>query len=85
MKVIFLSTILLVGCSTTPVPVQKVFPDVAPSLMEPAEPLKQIPPSSSSSEVFKIIVENYGQYHELSLKLDQWQRWYIEQKKIYEK
>ena len=37
-----------------------------------------------ASEVIETVVENYGRYNELREKVIGWQRWYLEQKKIFD-
>ena len=37
-----------------------------------------------ASEVVETVVENYGRYNELREKVIGWQRWYLEQKKIFD-
>jgi len=37
-----------------------------------------------ASEVIESVVENYGRYNELREKVIAWQRWYLEQKKIFD-
>ena len=37
-----------------------------------------------ASEVIETVVENYGRYNELREKVIAWQRWYLEQKKIFD-
>jgi hypothetical protein len=37
-----------------------------------------------ASEVVETVVENYGRYNELREKVIGWQKWYLEQKKIFE-
>jgi len=37
-----------------------------------------------ASDVVETVVENYGRYNELREKVIGWQRWYLEQKKIFE-
>ena len=34
--------------------------------------------------MLKTIVHNYTLYHQCSLKVDGWNDWYVEQKKIYD-
>jgi len=75
---------LLVGCSTT-VPVVMKFPDAPPSLKQPCVPLKKIEGESVSIvELHKTVVENYTNYYECSIKVDEWNEWHTKQKKIFE-
>lgn len=75
---------LLVACSTV-VPVKQKFPDAPKSLVEKCEQLKKIEGDRVAiTEMLKVIVQNYGMYYECSAKVDGWNEWYVEQKKIYE-
>jgi hypothetical protein len=83
----YLSLILvvfLVACSTT-VPVKQRFPDVPAALREKCENLKKVEGDKVAiTEMLKVIVQNYGMYYECAAKVDGWQEWYNDQRKIYE-
>jgi hypothetical protein len=84
MKYIFIALLFLVGCSTT-VPVQKKFPNATTELMKKCESLKKIEGDKVAiTDMLKVIVHNYSLYYECSTKVDGWQEWYSEQKKIHE-
>lgn len=70
------------GCTT--VPVTQTFPKANDALMKPAPDLKEIPSGAAASEIFGVVIENYGMYHEVAKELESWQKWYKEQKKIFE-
>jgi hypothetical protein len=74
--------LLVVGCTTVPV-VQK-FPSAPVTLTKPAPVLKETPAGSSASQIFDIVIDNYGTYNEVAAELAGWQQWYIEQKKIFD-
>ena len=40
--------------------------------------------SVSIVELHKTVVENYTSYYECSIKVDEWNEWYVQQKKIFE-
>lgn len=84
MRVLLLS-LLLIGCSTT-VPVKPRFPDAPDVLKEKCERLKTVDANDkvAITEMLKVIVTNYGLYYECSSKVEGWQEWYNNQKKIYE-
>lgn len=85
MRGVLLSAILLTGCATQPVPIKPKFPDAAQSLKAPCPELKEIPPETTKlSEAISIIAQNYGTYQECKLKVELWNEWYTEQKKIYD-
>ena len=75
-------TVLLIGCTT--VPVVQQFPAVPPTLTIPAPTLKETPTGSSASQIFDIVIDNYGTYNEVAARLTGWQQWYEEQKKIFD-
>jgi hypothetical protein len=76
--------LLLAGCSTT-VPIAQKFPNATPELMKSCENLKKVEGDKVAiTEMLKVIVQNYTLYYECSTKVDGWQDWYNEQKKIFE-
>jgi len=80
---IFALAITLAGC--TSVPVKQKFPDAPSALKERCENLKKIEGDKVAiTEMLKVIVQNYTLYYECSTKVDGWNEWYNEQKKIYE-
>lgn len=81
-KLLFLVPVLfLVGCVATPV--HRNFPEVPVELMEACPDLKTVPDTDKLSDVLKVVVDNYGQYHECRLKVDSWIEWYNSQKQIF--
>ena len=79
-----LLALLLAGCSTT-VPVQSKFPNPTPELMKQCESLKKVEGDTVSiTDLLKVVVHNYTLYYECSTKVEGWQEWYNEQKKIHE-
>lgn len=76
--------VLLVGCSTV-VPITPRFPDAISELQEKCEELKKIEGDRITiTDMLKTVVENYSLYYQCSAKVDGWQEWYTQQKKIYE-
>lgn len=79
-----LIALLLAGCSTT-VPVAPKFPNATPELMKKCEDLKKIEGDKVSiTDMLKVVVHNYSLYYECSTKVEGWQEWYTEQKKIHD-
>jgi hypothetical protein len=77
-------SLLLSACSTT-VPVTAKFPQAPGTLVqEPCVDLKKLEDTAKLSDVAKTITVNYSEYYLCAVKLDAWQRWYREQKTIYE-
>ena len=76
--------LLLAGCSTS-IPVTPIFPNATPELMKKCEDLKKIEGDKVAiTDMLKVIVTNYTMYYECSTKVEGWQEWYSEQKKIYD-
>jgi hypothetical protein len=76
--------VFLVGCATS-VPVKQKFPDVPKALIERCENLKKIEGDKVAiTEMLKVVVQNYSMYYECAAKIDGWNDWYQEQKRIYE-
>ena len=74
--------VFLIGCVS--VPVERDWPKVPNELQTPAPELKTTAPNAPASEVFDVVVENYGTYYDIANKLAGWQKWYIDQQKIFE-
>jgi hypothetical protein len=80
--VLLIPIILLAGCLSTPV--KRNFPEVPKELMEACPDLKTVEQTEKLSEVLKVVVDNYGQYHECKIKVDTWMEWYKTQKQIFD-
>jgi hypothetical protein len=79
-----LLTLLITGCSTT-VPVVAKFPDAPPSLKVACSELKKIEGDTVSIvDLHKTVVENYTQYYECATKVEAWNEWHTQQKKIFD-
>ena len=83
---IALTVLMMTGCAMfqKPVPVKRNFPAVPVELMETCPDLKKTESTEKLSEVLKVVVDNYGQYHECKIKVDTWAEWYKTQKDIFE-
>lgn len=75
-------TLLLAGCFHH-APVKRTFPDVPKVLMEQCAELKEAASTEKLSEVLKVVVDNYGEYHKCSGRVEAWQTWYKQQKQIF--
>jgi hypothetical protein len=88
MKVIILSLVLfLSGCALfqKPVPIAPQWPDVPFQLTRKCDELKSLAGEKISiTDMMKVIVENYALHYQCSTKVEGWQEWYEEQRKIYE-
>jgi len=84
-KLLAITSILLItGCSTT-VPVTARFPDAPILILEKCPQLKTIEGESVSIVDFtKTVTLNYTTYYECAVKSDAWIEWYQIQKKIFE-
>lgn len=90
--ILLLLALSLSGCSLMPklTSSKPKFPDPyvdsTTNQMPVCPDLKQVPDGTTSlSEVFKLIVENYTLYYQCSNKVDGWAEWYERMKKEYEK
>ena len=84
MKLLILLLALLLSACTT-VPVTAKFPQAPGSLVqEPCPNLQKLQEEAKLSDVAKIVTVNYTEYYMCAVKLEAWQRWYREQKTIYE-
>jgi hypothetical protein len=85
MKYAVLSLAIFLTACSTPVPVKQKFPDVPQALVEKCENLKKVEGDRVAiTEMLKVVVQNYGMYYECAAKVDGWQDWYNEQKRIYD-
>ena len=85
MKYIILGLAVVLAACSTPVPVSQRFPDVPKALVERCESLRKIEGDKVAiTEMLKVVVQNYGMYYECAAKVDGWNDWYQEQKRIYE-
>lgn len=85
--IVILSCLILSGCLATPVAPPQIpkFPPAAPVLMEKCPDLKVISTDKVLlSELTKTITENYTRYHECKTKVEEWIKWYNEQKSNFE-
>ena len=77
---IILCAVFLAGCQT--IPAKPEWP-AAPNVGACPE-LSDAMPSEKLSELLSTVATNYGKYHECKARVEAWQQWYNEQKKIYE-
>ena len=78
-----LITFLLTGCSTV-VPVMAKFPEAPKELLTQCPKLKPADEKPELSELTKTIVTNYSEYHLCANRVEGWNEWYTQQKKIFE-
>jgi hypothetical protein len=71
------------GCATT-VPVSARFPDAPKLGLGRCPQLQTVPDDVKLSGLTSTVTTNYGTYYECAVKADQWQEWYLIQKKIFE-
>jgi hypothetical protein len=84
MKVLLaLLALTLTGCSTV-VPVVAKFPEVPKELTIQCPKLKPAAEKPELSELTKTIVTNYSEYHLCANRVEGWNEWYTEQKKLFE-
>ena len=79
---IVLSLLLLTGCVATPV--AREFPAVPAGLTAACAALVDVPTTDKLSVVLTTVTTNYTLYKECSIRVDSWNEWYNEQKKIFD-
>ena len=85
MKFLVIALVLLLSACSTTVPVTAKFPAPPGTLVqEPCVELKKLQDDPKLSDVAKTVTINYSEYYMCAVKLEAWQRWYREQKTIYE-
>jgi hypothetical protein len=78
-------SLLLSGCFATATPVKRSFPAVPDDFMQP--PAELVTLDKNTQDLDALIInanENYTLYRELGIRLQGWQEWYREQKRIFE-
>lgn len=85
MKSLVIALVLLLSACSTTVPVTAKFPAAPGTIVqEPCQELKKLGDEAKLSDVAKTVTVNYSEYYMCAVKLEAWQRWYKEQKVIYE-
>jgi hypothetical protein len=79
---VVVSLLLLTGCVATPV--TREFPVAPASLTAACDALIDVPATDKLSVVLATVTRNYAQYQECSIRVDSWNQWYNEQKKIFD-
>jgi len=79
---VVVSLLLLTGCVATPV--AREFPAAPVSLTTACAALADVPATDRLSIVLATVTQNYAQYKECSIRVDSWNTWYNEQKKIFD-
>jgi hypothetical protein len=85
MKLALISLVIFLSACSTVVPIKQKFPEAPTSLTEKCENLMKIEGNTVSiTDMLKVIVKNYTMYYECSTKVEGWNSWYNEQRKIFE-
>ena len=85
MRLVIIPLVILLSACSTVVPVKQKFPEAPVSLTEKCENLMKLEGDKVSiTDMLKVIVKNYSMYYECSTKVEGWNDWYIEQKKIFD-
>lgn len=85
-KILWLSSIILIsGCMKSTVVVDTKWPDVPVELTKPCPDLKQMDTDDSKlSSLLNTVGDNYLEYHLCKNRVEGWNNWYQDQKKIKE-
>lgn len=78
---IIICSLLLAGCVHNP-PAKPEWPK-APNVGQCPE-LSDAMPSEKLSELLSTVTANYGKYHECRARVEAWEQWYKDQKRIYD-
>jgi len=82
--IIILCTVFISACATS-VPVTVLFPGPpGKEVTVPCPPLKKLNDDAKLSDIARITTENFTTYYECGIKVEAWNEWYAEQKKIFE-
>jgi hypothetical protein len=79
---VVVSLLFITGCVATPV--AREFPAVPAGLTAACAALADVPATDRLSVVLSTVTQNYAQYRECSIRVDSWNTWYNEQKKIFD-
>lgn len=74
-----LLSFVIAGCTT--IPARPKWPD-SPEVGL-CELLAEAKSSEKLSDLLMTVTSNYGRYHECAARVDAWETWYKEQKRIY--
>lgn len=64
--------------------VKRKMPDPPPSLVKECGDLDLAAQSEKLSELLSTMSENYSKYHICRIKVEEWTKWYTEQKQIFD-
>lgn len=85
MKLLIIALVLTLSACSTVVPVKAKFPNAPGILAQQAcVDLQKLESAPHLSQVAKTVTTNYSEYYQCAAKLEIWQRWYQEQKTIFE-
>ena len=79
---VVVSLLFMTGCVATPV--AREFPAIPAGLTAAGAALADVPVTDRLSVVLATVTQNYAQYKECSIRVDSWNTWYNEQKKIFD-
>ena len=70
---------ILSGCANT-IPVTQKFPLPPTDLQEP-EQLEELKDNATLTDLLHVVNRNYSKYHQVSIQLSAWNKWYEQQVK----
>lgn len=79
---VVVSLLCMTGCVATPV--AREFPAVPAGLTVACDALVIVPATDRLSVVLTTVTKNYAQYRECGIRVDAWNQWYNQQKKIFD-
>lgn len=85
MRILLVSFLLVLLTACSVVPVKRKFPDAPEVLLKTCDDLRTLEGNKVAiTDLLKTIVDNYRIYYECSNKVDGWQDWYKDQKRIFD-
>lgn len=86
--IILSCSLVLTGCGmfTKFLPAKPQWPEAIPELTQACPDLQKIEGDKVAiTDLLKTVVNNYALYYDCSMKNEGWNKWYKEQKEIYDK
>jgi hypothetical protein len=75
---------LLTACSTMQLPVNQSFPLTPATLLKKCPDLNLIlDPNTQLPGLLSVVIENYSLYYQCAETVNDWNQWYLENKKIF--
>lgn len=85
MKYFIIAMCLFLGACSTTVPVKRTFPTTPSELTVKCPELEKVADDTTDIlQLLKAVIRNYSTYYQCASKVDGWNNWYEEQKKLFD-